>query len=314
MKQSHSHSASRFTSWIEVFALVVLLATRWPAGAGSGPPPLKGYITELPPELASERAVRHQKVAERRAGTIIIVHRGAAAFAPENTLEAYAAAMDYGADGCEVDLRRTADGLLVLFHDDMLDHLTEGFGAVNEVTGYELLALKPRFTYGTASPDSRIPTFAALLALARQRAMLLHLDVKEPNLEEDIIRLLDAADAWDHVVAVNDYNAAKLLRHPKLHLLQYKAGLFEDRRDMDPPAVRAALARTGEMVIVDDPRVVARELHRTAVSAGRSAQEPARRRVAGRRAGSASHATAQRRRFRQGPGGAHSAAPDHFGS
>jgi hypothetical protein len=152
--------------------------------------------------------------------------------------------------------------VLVLFHDDMLDHLTEGFGAVNEVTCYELLALKRRLIYGTATRDSRIPTFAALLALARQRAMLLHLDVKEPKLEEDIIRLLDAADAWDHVVAVNNYNAPKLLRHPKLHLLRYKAGLFEDRGDMDPPTVRAALARTGEMVIVDDPRVVARELRR----------------------------------------------------
>ena len=52
-------------------------------------------------------------------GTVVMVHRGAAAFAPENTLEAYAAALDYGADGCEVDLRRTADGVLVLFHDDM---------------------------------------------------------------------------------------------------------------------------------------------------------------------------------------------------
>jgi hypothetical protein len=93
MKQPHSQARSRFTSWIRVFAFVALLATRWPATASSGPPPLKGYITELPPESASERAARHQKVAERRAGTIVIVHRGASAFAPENTLEAYAAAI-----------------------------------------------------------------------------------------------------------------------------------------------------------------------------------------------------------------------------
>jgi glycerophosphoryl diester phosphodiesterase len=51
-------------------------------------------------------------VAERRAGPAVIVHRGAWAFAPENSLAAYAAAMDYGADGREVDLRRTREDVL----------------------------------------------------------------------------------------------------------------------------------------------------------------------------------------------------------
>ena len=160
MKAPHPQESSGFTSCVAVFALVASLLAGWPAAAEAGPRALKGYITNLPPESASESAARHQRVAERRAGTIVIVHRGAAAFAPENTLEAYAAA------------------------------------------------------------------------------------------------------AWDHVVAVNNYNADSLLRHPKLRLLHYKAGLFDGRRDMDPPAVRAALARPGEMVIVDDPRVIARELHR----------------------------------------------------
>ena len=128
--------------------------------------------------------------------------------------------MDYSADGCEMDLRRTADGIFVLFHDDMLDHLTDGFGSVSQLTYYELLSLTPRFRYGTAIHQTRPPTFAAVLALACQRAMLLHLDVKEPNLEDEIARLLDAADAWDHVVAVNSTNAPKLLQNSKLKLLK----------------------------------------------------------------------------------------------
>jgi hypothetical protein len=223
----------------------------------------RGYVRAVPLESPAAREARHRKVAERRAGAVIIVHRGASAFASENTLEAYAAAMDYGADGCEVDVRRTSDGVLVLFHDDMLDRLTDGFGAVNQITYYELLSLKPRFIYGTATPDTRLPTFAALLALAQQRAMLLHLDVKEPNLEDDIAKLLDAADAWDHVVAVNTANAPHLAKHPKIKLLRYKApGLYDGRKDVDPDAVRDALAKPGEMLMVDDPRVAARELKR----------------------------------------------------
>src|SRR5258707_9675355 len=191
-------------SVISLVAVLALAPHRLPAiTAGS----LKGYIAEVPSESTLEREARHRKIAERRAGPIIMVHRGASAFAPENTLEAYAAAMDYGADGCEMDLRRTADGILVLFHDDMLDHLTDGFGSVSQLTYHELLSLTPRFRYGTATRQTRPPTFAAVLALARQRAMLLHLDIKEPNLEVEIAKLLDAADAWDHVVAVNTANA-----------------------------------------------------------------------------------------------------------
>jgi Glycerophosphoryl diester phosphodiesterase family len=125
-----------------LLAVVAMAPHQLPAiTAGS----LKGYIREVPSESSAEREARHRKIAERRAGPIIMVHRGASAFAPENTLEAYAAAIDYGADGCEMDLRRTADGVLVLFHDDMLDHLTDGFGSVNQLTYYELLSLTPRF-------------------------------------------------------------------------------------------------------------------------------------------------------------------------
>jgi glycerophosphoryl diester phosphodiesterase len=247
-------------SAILLLAVVAMAPHQLPAiTAGS----LKGYIREVPSESSAEREARHRKIAERRAGPIIMVHRGASAFAPENTLEAYAAAIDYGADGCEMDLRRTADGVLVLFHDDMLDHLTDGFGSVNQLTYYELLSLTPRFRYGAATRQTRPPTFAAVLALARQRAMLLHLDVKEPNLEDEIARLLDAADAWDHVVAVNSANAPKLLQNSKSKLLKYKVpGLYEERRDVDPDAVKVALAAPGEMIMVDDPRVAAHELKR----------------------------------------------------
>lgn len=213
-------------------------------------------------ESEAEGNARHLHIAKRRAGPVVIVHRGASAFAPENSLKAYAAAMDYGADGCEVDLRRTRDGLLVLFHDDMLDRLTRSFGAVGQLSSRELLALRPQRQFGRVLYGGA-PTFAALLELACQRAMLLHLDIKEPGLEDDIARLLDDADAWDHVVAVNTYNAARLLKHPKLKLLAYKgSGLYEQRRDMDLEAVQAQLARPGQMIMVDDPRVAARVLRR----------------------------------------------------
>jgi len=239
---------------------------QWLASAGIITALVAGCAAALaaPAESEAERAVRHARVAERRAGPVVIVHRGAWAFAPENSLAAYAAAMDYGADGCEVDLRRTRDGVLVLFHDDMLDRLTCGFGAVNDLTYGELLALRPQRQFGRVL-YSGAPTFGELLALARQRAMLLHLDVKEPGLEDDIARQLEEADVWDHVVSINTYNTVRLRQHPKFKPLAYKGpGLSGERRDMDSDAVKAQLARPGQMIMVDDPRVAARVLQRQA--------------------------------------------------
>jgi hypothetical protein len=246
-----------YIQWIMVLITVLALCTPGTCA--------RGYIAVFPEESAAAREARHARIAERRKGPIVIVHRGASSFAPENTLEAYAAAIDYGADGCEIDPRRTADGVIVLFHDDMLENLTNGFGSVNQLTYYELLQLKRRSVYGTATRETGIPTLVSLLELARERAMLLHLDLKEPGMAADIAKLLDDADMWDSVVALNMDNAGDLLTNPKLKLLSYKApGLYEDRSDVDEAAVRDALAKPGEMIIVDDPRTAARVLHRPA--------------------------------------------------
>ncbi|MBS1484153.1 MAG: glycerophosphodiester phosphodiesterase, partial [Clostridium sp.] len=48
-------------------------------------------------------------------------HRGASAYAPENTLSAFYLGLEMGANGIETDIRRTKDGQLVLFHDATLE-------------------------------------------------------------------------------------------------------------------------------------------------------------------------------------------------
>ncbi len=238
---------------------------RGAAARDAAPEEVLGYLRSVPAEGTAEREARHRRIAERRKGPVVIVHRGASSFAPENTLEAYSAAMDQGADGCEVDVRRTKDGVLVLFHDDMLDHLTDGFGDVSELTYVELLSLRPRSLYGNATAQTRPPTFASLLEVARKRAMLLHLDVKSKDLDEELGALLDTADAWDHVVAVNGETAPRLAKHEKVRILRYKpkAGIYETWLDVDPEAVKSTLEGSGEMIMVGDPRVAAKVLGRT---------------------------------------------------
>ncbi len=222
---------------------------------------VRQYATTLSDECPAARQTRHQIVALRRQGPVVIVRRGATAMAPENSIESCVAALSYGADGCEVDLRRTRDGVLVLFDDEALDRITDGFGRMRDATFRELVSLKPQIVHGRPLFSSP-PTFPALLDVARQQNMLLDLHLREPGLESDVARLLEEADAWDHVIHVSGPNTGRPAEDPRLRPLAYKARLCEHGRDMDPAAVAAALAQPGEMILVDDPRVAARLLSR----------------------------------------------------
>ncbi|HBP90564.1 MAG TPA: hypothetical protein DD706_23080, partial [Nitrospiraceae bacterium] len=63
-----------------------------------------------------------------------IGHRGAAGHAPENTLASLSLAIKLGVDMVEFDVRRTADGALVLLHDDLVDRTTNGKGTVENLS------------------------------------------------------------------------------------------------------------------------------------------------------------------------------------
>ncbi len=230
--------------------------------ARAATPAILGYVDDIPPEEPEAREARHRLIAERRRGVPILVHRGASTLAPENTLEAYAAAMDCGADGIEIDIRRSADGVLYILHDDTLDRVTRGSGPVKGLPYYELLQHPFKGPLGTAGGDTRIPTLAAVLLLARQRAALLHLDIKEPGIEEDLIRMLDAADVWDHIVEINAYNSDRIRRLPQVRLLRYKGWFPQGPYESDPAAVQDCLSRPGDMVICKDPRPAVRGLKR----------------------------------------------------
>ncbi|NIP24710.1 MAG: hypothetical protein GWN67_29250 [Phycisphaerae bacterium] len=235
-----------------------------------------GYITHILPESKQARQKRHEIIAKRRAGIPLMVHRGATKEAPENTLEAYAAAMDLGADGVEIDIRRSRDGVLYLFHDETLDRETNGSGKVRDVTYYELLKLTPKHIYGRANKNTRPPTLTAFLVLARQRAMLLHLDIKEAGIQNELANMLDEMDMWDHIVSINAYNADRLRppsdpnnRDPnapynKVRQIRYKGWTPTFDGD-DEEIIKAILkwlpTKPGkQMVFCRDPRLAAKAM------------------------------------------------------
>jgi len=215
----------------------------------------------IPAESAEEASQRHQRVAQRRGGVQVIVHRGALEFAQENTLEAYRASFELGADGNEIDIRSTQDGVLICFHDDMLDHILHAYGDASDYTWDELR----RFSFrnpGPFGPHCRIPTLIEVLELHRREAGLIQLDIKRPDLDAAIAVLLDRLDMWDQIVSAPENHGAILRADARFRPGRYKASLYLDHSDLQPDAIDAALKRPGEMVMVEDPRGIAMTLGR----------------------------------------------------
>lgn len=233
-----------------------------------------------PAETPEEARRRRQRVAERRAGTDIICHRGASEHAHENTLEAFQATFELGGDGNEFDIRATKDGVLVVFHDDMLDRLLDAYGDVSDYT-WEDLQRFPFRNPGRFGDQCRIPTLAEVFDLHRKHAGLMHLDIKRPELDQAIADLLTRMDLWDHVGYCNAETGGVILRDARYRPRRYKAGLYADRGEVFPDAIAAALKKPGDGVIVDDPRGVAVALDR---KRGKLSQEPVspRQRIPGK--------------------------------
>ena len=73
---------------------------------------------------------------------IVYAHRGASEYAPENTMSSFYLGLQQGANGIETDIRRTKDGVLVLFHDRTLERVVGIEGTIGDYTYAELMKLR----------------------------------------------------------------------------------------------------------------------------------------------------------------------------
>lgn len=149
--------------------------------------------------------------------TKIFAHRGASAYAPENTVEAFALAMEQGADGIELDVQMTKDGQVVVIHDETIDRVSDGTGAVRDYTLEELK--KFHFSNHMENYENAvIPTLKEVLDLIKSSNMLLNIELKTgiywyPNLEEKTMELVKEAGMEDRVIysSFNHYSIKKIL-------------------------------------------------------------------------------------------------------
>ena len=78
---------------------------------------------------------------------LVFAHRGGAALAPENTIPAFENGLALGADGLELDVHLSRDGVPVVIHDPTVDRTTERTGAVAGMSAAELAALDAGYRF-----------------------------------------------------------------------------------------------------------------------------------------------------------------------
>ena len=174
-------------------------------------------------------------IVERTARPLVVAHRGASVEHPENTIEAFDAAIELGADAVEFDVRMTADGHAVVMHDPDVSRTTDGTGLVS---GMRLDTIR---TLG-------VPTLEEALACLSGRAAA-DIEIKNlpgepgftPESEAAVEATLTALDAvaFSGQVIVSSFNAASIAHSRALRPDVPTGLLTEYVVDADEALVRA---------------------------------------------------------------------------
>jgi glycerophosphoryl diester phosphodiesterase len=146
---------------------------------------------------------------------LVFAHRGAKRVAPENTLPAFQAAIQLGADGVELDVQYSSDGKLVIFHDLNLEKTSNGTGRVSALTFEELRELDAGSHFSPEFAGAQIPTLDEVLDLARGKLLvnieLKSLEITNVRLGSDVVEVVRAHKMADEVV-ISSFNPFALRR------------------------------------------------------------------------------------------------------
>lgn len=123
-------------------------------------------------------------------GPLAIAHRGGTEAAPENTLAAFASAVSVGYRYLETDVHVTSDGVVVAFHDDELDRVTNGVGRIADLRWADVSSA----LIAGAEP---IPTLAELLEAFPEHRF--NIDSKSDDVVVPLVAVLQEHDALDRV-------------------------------------------------------------------------------------------------------------------
>lgn len=115
--------------------------------------------------------------------TLNIGHRGAKGHLAENTLESFGKALEMGVHGIELDVHLSADGEIIVIHDETVDRTTDGNGLVRELALAQLKALRIDYLY-------QIPTLAEVFDFV-DRKCLINVELKVGETTQPVVDLIE---------------------------------------------------------------------------------------------------------------------------
>jgi glycerophosphoryl diester phosphodiesterase len=160
-----------------------------------------------------------------------IAHRGASGTFPENTLGAFRAAIDAGADMCELDVQLTRDGAVVVIHDDTVERTTDGVGEVAKLTLEEIKRLDAGAKFkGGAIKGERISTLDEVFDVVGGKCGL-NIELKAGGVENQVAQIMQARNAFgDSVVSSFDWEYLKNIQQRHFNI---RVGLLAEEKPVD---------------------------------------------------------------------------------
>ncbi len=151
--------------------------------------------------------------------SLIFAHRGVRKDFPENTMSAFRAALDMGLDGIELDVQRTADGKLVICHDEHLKRLTGEDCYLKDLTWSQLSELNAGH-YFPGAPEEKIPSLEEFLSWFAWTSLIVNIEIKNsvfpyPLIESEILEAIDAYKLQERVI-ISSFNLQSVIEMKKL--------------------------------------------------------------------------------------------------
>ena len=148
---------------------------------------------------------------------IIYAHRGASAYAPENTKVAFEKAIELNANGIELDLQKTKDGKIVIFHDDYIDKKSNGTGKIEEHTYQELLELDFGIWFDNKYKNEKIVLFEDFARDYLDKDLTFAIELKVLGIEKETLEI------------INKYKV-----HNNIYITSFLYEALENVRKIDP--------------------------------------------------------------------------------
>ena len=144
-------------------------------------------------------------------------HRGASAYAPENTMSSFRKGIELGATGIELDLQKTKDGKVVIFHDDTLERHSNTTGKISDYKYKELLQFDFGSWFDEKYKDEKIVLFEDFAREYLSKPLTFAIELKQADIEKETIEI------------INRYKT-----HDNIYVSSFTYEFLENMRNLDP--------------------------------------------------------------------------------